>query len=113
MKKSKLLLYSLILIQSAPIFANTAHLNVYSFRKYELIEPVIKKFETQHNIKVNVVNGKSKHLLARLKEDGENSLADVILSSDLVQLHDHKWISWCLGRPILDQFPSNLQNLLR
>jgi iron(III) transport system substrate-binding protein len=90
MKKSKLLLYSLILIQSTPIFAKSAHLNVYSFRKYELIEPVIKKFETQHNIKVNVVNGKSKHLLSRLKQDGDNSLADVVLSSDLIQLHDHK-----------------------
>ncbi|KAF7772429.1 hypothetical protein PCIT_a2494 [Pseudoalteromonas citrea] len=90
MKKSKLLLYSLILIQSTPIFAQSAHLNVYSFRKYELIEPVIKKFEARHNIKVNVVNGKSKHLLARLKQDGKGSLADVVLSSDLIQLHDHK-----------------------
>ena len=90
MKKSKLLLYSLILIQSTPIFAQSAHLNVYSFRKYELIEPVIKKFEAQHNIKVNVVNGKSKHLLSRLKQDGDSSLADVVLSSDLIQLHDHK-----------------------
>ena len=90
MKKSKLLLYSLILIQRTPLFAKTDHLNVYSFRKYELIEPVIKRFEAQHNIQVNVVNGKSKHLLARLKQDGQNSLADVILSSDLMQLHDHK-----------------------
>ncbi|MBQ4851665.1 extracellular solute-binding protein [Pseudoalteromonas sp. MMG012] len=111
MKKSKLLLYSLILIQSAPIFANTAHLNVYSFRKYELIEPVIKKFEAQHNIKVNVVNGKSKYLLARLKKDGMDSLADVILSSDLVQLHDHK----NLLQPIphlaqWDQIPSELKD---
>ena len=76
--------------QITAVYAQTPEINIYSFRKYELIKPVLTQFEAESGIKVNLVNGKSKRLLARLKQDGEDSQADVILSSDLAQLHNHK-----------------------
>lgn len=88
--KSFLLISSLFMGQITAVYAQTPEINIYSFRKYELIKPVLTQFEAESGIKVNLVNGKSKRLLARLKQDGEDSQADVILSSDLAQLHNHK-----------------------
>lgn len=76
--------------QTTAVYAQSPQINIYSFRKYELIKPVLTQFEAESGIKVNLVNGKSQRLLARLKHDGEASQADVILSSDLAQLHNHK-----------------------
>ncbi|RXE93502.1 extracellular solute-binding protein [Pseudoalteromonas phenolica O-BC30] len=90
MKKSFLFILSLFVGQTTAVYAQSPQINIYSFRKYELIKPVLTQFEAESGIKVNLVNGKSKRLLARLKQDGEASQADVILSSDLAQLHNHK-----------------------
>ncbi|MCF2859313.1 extracellular solute-binding protein [Pseudoalteromonas sp. SMS1] len=89
MIKSKLCCFYPILLLSTQILAKE-ELNVYSFRKYELIKPMVQAFEQQSGIRVNVVNGKSQFLLSRLSADGANSRADVILSSDLVQLSTHR-----------------------
>ncbi|MBE0387591.1 hypothetical protein PLUTE_a3239 [Pseudoalteromonas luteoviolacea DSM 6061] len=51
---------------------------------------MLQAFEKQSGIRVNLVNGKSQFLLSRLSNDGHNSRADVILSSDLVQLSAHR-----------------------
>jgi len=90
MNKSFLLIISLFLGQITTVYAHSQQLNIYSFRKYELIKPVLERFESKSGIKVNLVNGKSHHLLTRLKNDDKASQADVILSSDLAQLHMHK-----------------------
>ncbi|KZN51034.1 hypothetical protein N476_14160 [Pseudoalteromonas luteoviolacea H33] len=51
---------------------------------------MLQAFEQHSGVKVNLVNGKSHFLLSRLKADGAQSRADVILSSDLVQLSAHR-----------------------
>ncbi|OCQ19030.1 iron-binding protein FbpA [Pseudoalteromonas luteoviolacea] len=89
MIKSKLFYFYPILLLSTQVLAKNNELNVYSFRKYELIKPMLHAFEKQSGVRVNLVNGKSQFLLSRLSSDGENSRADVILSSDLVQLSAH------------------------
>lgn len=89
MIKSFLFLLSLIAGQITVAHAQVQELNIYSFRKYELIKPVLERFEQTTGVKVNLVNGKSKYLLTRLKTDAQRSQADVVLSSDLAQLHNH------------------------
>ncbi|MEJ6474968.1 extracellular solute-binding protein [Pseudoalteromonas piscicida] len=99
MNKSKLFLFLLFWVhfsQAADQQRPSSEVNVYSFRKYELIQPVLQAFEKETGITVNLVNGKSAQLLERLKNDGANSKADVLLTSDLIQLHDYK----ALLRPI-------------
>ena len=48
-------------------------LNIYSGRKLSLIEPLIKKFENDTNIKINIITGKSDAFIERLKLEGINS----------------------------------------
>ncbi|KPH65279.1 iron-binding protein FbpA [Pseudoalteromonas porphyrae] len=91
MIKSKLYLLFLFSVLSADFtFANQSEINIYSFRKQELIAPLLNDFEQTTKIKVNLVNGKSQELLRRLNNDGAQSLADIVLSADLAQLHNHR-----------------------
>ena len=62
--------------------ANASDLNVYSYRQAFLIKPLIKAFEAETGINVKIVFSK-KGLLQRLKSEGMNSPADVILTADI------------------------------
>ncbi len=61
--------------------------NLYSARKEELIKPLLDKFTAESGIKVNLVTGKEDALLERLKNEGRNSPADLLLTSDAGRLH--------------------------
>jgi len=61
--------------------------NLYSARKEELIKPLLDKFTAKTGIKVNLVTGKEDALLERLKSEGRNSPADLLLTSDAGRLH--------------------------
>lgn len=68
-------------------FASTSALaanevNVYSYRQPYLIEPMLKDFEQQTGIKVNVIFA-NKGLEERVKQEGELSPADVLLTVDI------------------------------
>lgn len=62
--------------------ANASDLNVYSYRQAFLIKPLIKAFEAETGIDVKIVFAK-KGLLQRLKAEGMNSPADVVLTADI------------------------------
>ena len=64
--------------------------NIYSFRQAELINPLIEEFTKQTNIKVNVVSGKANILMQRLIDDGQDSYADVLLTTDVARLEQAK-----------------------
>lgn len=68
-------------------FAQTNEVNVYSYRQPFLIEPIFAAFTEQTGIEVNVVFAK-KGLVERLKHEGLNSPADIILTSDIGRLSD-------------------------
>ncbi|MCL4146201.1 UNVERIFIED_CONTAM: hypothetical protein GTU68_058216 [Idotea baltica] len=55
--------------------------NVYSYRQPFLIDPIFESFTKQTGIKVNTVFAK-KGLVERLKSEGTNSPADLLLTSD-------------------------------
>ena len=89
--KRNLLVFIALFASNAEVLAKPVEqLNIYSFRKLELIAPIISSFEKVSGINVNLVHGKSKYLLRRLENDGEQSHADLLLTSDLSQLANKK-----------------------
>ena len=60
-------------------------LNVYSYRQEFLIRPLLDRFTRQSGIHVNVVYAKT-GMLERLRAEGRNSPADVILTVDISRL---------------------------
>lgn len=64
--------------------------NVYSARKAELVEPLIKRFEAETGIKVNLVTGAADALIQRLKAEGKASPADVLITVDAGRLYRAK-----------------------
>ncbi|HDV7283776.1 TPA: Fe(3+) ABC transporter substrate-binding protein [Mannheimia haemolytica] len=59
--------------------------NVYSYRQPYLIEPMLKNFEKDTGIKVNVIFA-DKGLVDRVKQEGELSPADVLLTVDIARV---------------------------
>ena len=74
------------------IFFNVAHadVNVYSAREETLIKPILDVFSEQTDIKVNLVTAKADALIERLQREGQDSLADVLLTVDVARLHRAK-----------------------
>ncbi|HPY42096.1 MAG TPA: extracellular solute-binding protein, partial [Thiolinea sp.] len=83
--------FVLVALLAMPIlvFAE-AEVNVYSSRQEQLIRPVLDKFTASSGIKVNLVSGKDDALLERLKLEGENSPADVLMTADAGRLYRAK-----------------------
>ena len=67
--------------------AMAEEVNLYSYRQPFLIEPMLDGFTKETGIKVNVVYAKQ-GVLERLKAEGENSPADVVLTVDIGRLND-------------------------
>ena len=61
-------------------------LNIYSGRKSHLIRPLINEFEKSKKIKVNIITGKSDEFIERLKLEGKNTKADILLTTDVARL---------------------------
>ena len=60
--------------------------NVYSARHYDTDDELIKRFTDETGIKVNIIEGKSDTLLARIKQEGDLSPADVFITVDAGRL---------------------------
>ena len=67
--------------------AESNEVNVYSYRKPQLIDPMFEVFTEQTGIKVNSVFAK-KGMLERLKSEGRNSPADLVFTVDIGRLSD-------------------------
>jgi iron(III) transport system substrate-binding protein len=77
-------------IGSTPAVAETEEVNLYSARKEALIKPLLERFTEETGIEVNLVTGKADALLERLKNEGRNTPADVLLTVDAGNLHRAK-----------------------
>lgn len=73
-----------------PTFAADESVNVYSARKEALIKPLFDRFTEQTGITVNLVTAKADALLERLRREGANSPADVLITVDAGNLHRAK-----------------------
>ncbi|HYN38122.1 MAG TPA: Fe(3+) ABC transporter substrate-binding protein [Rhodospirillales bacterium] len=76
-----------VLLSPVPQANAAAEVNLYSFRQPQLIQPIIDRFQAESGIKVNVVYAE-KGLLERLKAEGDNSPADLVLTADVGNLND-------------------------
>lgn len=72
----------------APALAQAqGEVNVYTYREQKLIQPLLDAFTKDTGIKVNVVSASS-GLEQRIKTEGANSPADVLLTVDIGRLED-------------------------
>ena len=80
-----------VLAVISPLAASAGEeVNLYSARKEQLIKPLLDRFSAQTRIKVNLVTGKADALLKKLKSEGINSPADILLTTDAGRLHRAK-----------------------
>ena len=70
---------------TAPAAAN--EVNVYTYREAKLIQPLFDAFTKDTGVKVNVISASS-GLEQRIKTEGANSPADVLLTVDISRLED-------------------------
>jgi iron(III) transport system substrate-binding protein len=61
--------------------------NVYSARKEQLIAPLLKRFEAETGIQVNLLTGDADALLKRLQSEGSSSPADLLITTDAARLY--------------------------
>ncbi len=66
-----------------------AEVNIYSYRKPALIEPILDAFSENTGIKVNLVHAE-KGMLERLRSEGMNTPADLVFTVDIGRLTDLK-----------------------
>ncbi|MDJ0896128.1 MAG: Fe(3+) ABC transporter substrate-binding protein [Alphaproteobacteria bacterium] len=76
-------------ITGGPAIAADDEVNVYSYRQEFLLKPFLEKFTEETGIKTNVVYAK-KGMLERVKAEGENTEADVIMTVDIGRLNAFK-----------------------
>lgn len=70
-----------------PVPVKAAEVNLYSYRQPFLMNPLLDAFTKETGIKVNMVYLK-KGMLERLKSEGANSPADLVLTADIGNLHN-------------------------
>ena len=66
--------------------AAAAELNLYSSRHYQTDEALYENFTKETGIKINRIEGKGDALIERIKAEGANSPADVLLTVDVARL---------------------------
>ncbi len=74
-------------VSSTTCGVSAAEVNLYSARQPFLMDPLLKAFTKETGIKVNMVYLK-KGMQERLKAEGANSPADLVLTSDIGNLHN-------------------------
>ena len=89
MKRIPLFLAVTAVISMAVTWANAQadELNLYSYRQPFLIQPLMDAFTEETGTTVNVVYAK-KGMLERIKAEGRNSPADLVLTVDIGRLND-------------------------
>ena len=68
------------------LIAEEKVLNLYSARHYQTDEALYSNFTKQTGIKINRIEGKEEELLERIRNEGANSPADVLLTVDAARL---------------------------
>jgi len=61
--------------------------NVYTHRHYQADDELFSKFTEETGIKVNIVNASADELIQRLETEGENSIADILITVDAGRLY--------------------------
>ena len=78
---------ALVLALGASAAQASGEVNVYTYRETKLVQPLFDAFTKDTGIKVNVISASS-GLEQRIKTEGTNSPADVLLTVDLGRIDD-------------------------
>lgn len=76
-----------VLLVSGCSNESSEEVNLYSARIESLIRPLLDEFTKETGIKVNLVTGNADELLQRLQNEGRNTPADILLTTDAGRLH--------------------------
>lgn len=101
------------LTQPAPGVAQEKVINLYSARHYDTDNALYESFTRKTGIKVNLVEAKAEELIERIKSEGANSPADVIVTVDAGNLWRAKeaGILQPISSRVLDTaIPANLRD---
>jgi len=72
------------ILAAESIFAN--EVNLYTSRHYDTDDALYEGFTNETGIKVNIISGKGKALMQRIRSEGRNSLADIFITVDAANL---------------------------
>ncbi len=86
MKRSLNLIATFLIAMAASAQADEKVLNLYSARHYQTDEALYANFTKQTGIRINRIEGKEDELLERIRSEGANSPADVLLTVDAARL---------------------------
>jgi iron(III) transport system substrate-binding protein len=87
MRRITFIISSLLILASCTSEKKTSNeVNLYSQRHYTVDEKQYEAFEQETGIKVNVIKANADELIERLKNEGENSPADLFISVDAGKL---------------------------
>ncbi|CAB1085551.1 ABC transporter substrate-binding protein [Alkalispirochaeta odontotermitis] len=82
MKKSIIILLTLTFVFTTVIAAFCEELVVYTARKEHLIRPLFESYTRQTGVNIKYITGKAPVLLQRLKAEGRNTPADLLITVD-------------------------------
>ena len=74
------------LTKMQPGQTQTKEINIYSSRHYNTDDELYDGFTRQTGIKVNIIEGKDDELIERIKSEGANSPADILITVDAGRL---------------------------
>ncbi|MES2089480.1 MAG: Fe(3+) ABC transporter substrate-binding protein [Pseudomonadota bacterium] len=74
------------LVAALSVQAESGVLNIYSARHYQTDEAMYANFTKQTGIKINRLDGKEDELMERIKNEGRNSPADLLITVDAARL---------------------------
>tara|TARA_B100000927_G_scaffold131062_1_gene105479 strand:+ start:2830 stop:3855 length:1026 start_codon:yes stop_codon:yes gene_type:complete len=87
MKKYLILLLSLFVLGCTNKNNNKEQITIYTKRHYDVDKDLFKKFEEDYNITVNVVQASADELIERIKTEGDNCPADLLITVDAGKLY--------------------------
>ena len=81
-----------------------AEVNIYSYRQEHLIRPLLSAFTLKTGIEFRLISGKADALLERLKSEGRNSPADILVTTDVGRMVRAKdaGVLQAVTSPVLD-----------
>ena len=112
-----MILFSLIVF-SFPSFAKTekpktTELTVYTSRKTHLIEPIFKAYTQKTGVKVKHINGKAGALIQKIKQEGDKSPADILITVDAGNLGNAADLGLLMtmdSKTLVSQIPSQYRD---
>ena len=88
--------------------------NVYSERIEELVKPAFEAFEKKSGIKVKLMTGKAAGMIERIKMEGENTTADLLITVDAGNLwlakSKYKILQSVNSNSLNSQIPASLRD---